>query len=130
MGTTDIIDADAIRDLRARLGLTQQELANELKVSIASVQAWEQGNRVPGGPARMKMIRMSQPAALRAQQLSSSLQDTANLFEADALARRLEGDAEGAERADKLASHLYRLAVTHAAAGKVDPARDPLQVQS
>jgi len=48
--TSDI--AATIRDLRARLNLSQEELANRLNVSFATVNRWENGKAQPQGAAR------------------------------------------------------------------------------
>jgi len=45
-------DADAVRGLRQRLGLTQAEFATRLAVPIETIRNWEQGKRAPRGPAR------------------------------------------------------------------------------
>lgn len=44
-----VFDAERIERLRARLGLSQQAFANLLHASVASVRAWEYGNRAPEG---------------------------------------------------------------------------------
>ena len=41
----------AIVRLRTACGLTQETLARRLRVSVSTVQSWEQGLRRPGGPA-------------------------------------------------------------------------------
>jgi len=43
------VDVPAIR---AKTGLTQEEFANRLMVSIKTIRNWEQGRRVPDGAAR------------------------------------------------------------------------------
>lgn len=45
-----------IKAARAALGLTQDQLAKELAVSAASVQAWEAGRRRPRGSA-IKLLK-------------------------------------------------------------------------
>jgi putative transcriptional regulator len=45
------IDA-AVRDLRRRSRLTQQEFAARLGVPVETIRNWEQGKRMPRGPAR------------------------------------------------------------------------------
>lgn len=52
-------DADArtaaaahIRGLRARTGLSQAAFARRLNVSVETLRNWEQGKRLPQGPAR------------------------------------------------------------------------------
>ena len=54
--TTSIIsDAAAspeVRDLRRRARLTQQEFAARLGVPVETIRNWEQGKRMPRGPAR------------------------------------------------------------------------------
>jgi putative transcriptional regulator len=41
-----------VRALRQRLGLTQAEFAARLAVPIETIRNWEQGKRLPRGPAR------------------------------------------------------------------------------
>jgi putative transcriptional regulator len=42
----------AVRDLRRRARLTQLEFAARLGVPVETIRNWEQGKRVPRGPAR------------------------------------------------------------------------------
>jgi len=57
--------ADDIRAIRARLGLSQSEFALLIGVSIATLQNWEQGRRHPEGPARALLrIAAKNPEAL------------------------------------------------------------------
>lgn len=42
----------AVRDLRRRARLTQQEFAAKLGVPVETIRNWEQGKRMPRGPAR------------------------------------------------------------------------------
>ena len=42
----------AVRDLRRRARLTQIEFAARLGVPVETIRNWEQGKRVPRGPAR------------------------------------------------------------------------------
>jgi putative transcriptional regulator len=42
----------AVRDLRQRARLTQQEFAARLGVPVETIRNWEQGKRMPRGPAR------------------------------------------------------------------------------
>jgi putative transcriptional regulator len=44
--------APAVRDLRRRARLTQQEFAVRLGVPVETIRNWEQGKRMPRGPAR------------------------------------------------------------------------------
>lgn len=39
--------ATQIREARAKAGLTQQELAEQVGVTLRGLQAWEQGSRTP-----------------------------------------------------------------------------------
>jgi putative transcriptional regulator len=43
------IDVRAIRD---KLGMTQEEFARQFGFSVNTLRHWEQGRRVPEGPAR------------------------------------------------------------------------------
>jgi putative transcriptional regulator len=42
----------AVRELRRRSRLTQQEFAARLGVPVETIRNWEQGKRMPRGPAR------------------------------------------------------------------------------
>jgi putative transcriptional regulator len=42
----------AVRDLRRRARLTQQQFAARLGVPVETIRNWEQGKRMPRGPAR------------------------------------------------------------------------------
>jgi putative transcriptional regulator len=42
----------AVRDLRRRARLTQQQFAERLGVPVETIRNWEQGKRMPRGPAR------------------------------------------------------------------------------
>ncbi len=41
-----------VRDLRQRARLTQQEFAAKVGVPVETIRNWEQGKRMPRGPAR------------------------------------------------------------------------------
>ena len=42
----------AVRDLRRRARLTQEQFAARLGVPVETIRNWEQGKRMPRGPAR------------------------------------------------------------------------------
>jgi putative transcriptional regulator len=46
------IDALAVKELRARTKLSQSQFAALLGVELGTLRNWEQGRRVPTGPAR------------------------------------------------------------------------------
>jgi putative transcriptional regulator len=48
----DLADPPAVRDLRRRARLTQQQFAERLGVPVETIRNWEQGKRMPRGPAR------------------------------------------------------------------------------
>ena len=48
----EIGTSPAVRDLRRRACLTQMEFASRLGVPVETIRNWEQGKRVPRGPAR------------------------------------------------------------------------------
>jgi putative transcriptional regulator len=55
--TTDVAPGEAtmppaVRDLRRRARLTQLEFATRLGVPVETIRNWEQGKRMPRGPAR------------------------------------------------------------------------------
>lgn len=45
-------NSPAVRDLRRRARLTQEEFASRLGVPVETIRNWEQGKRMPRGPAR------------------------------------------------------------------------------
>jgi len=49
---TEIEPVPAVRDLRRRAQLTQLEFAARLGVPVETIRNWEQGKRLPRGPAR------------------------------------------------------------------------------
>jgi putative transcriptional regulator len=50
--TADAVAPPAVRDLRRRARLTQLEFASRLGVPVETIRNWEQGKRMPRGPAR------------------------------------------------------------------------------
>jgi putative transcriptional regulator len=46
------VRAPKVRELRRRACLTQQEFAARLGVPVETIRNWEQGKRMPRGPAR------------------------------------------------------------------------------
>jgi putative transcriptional regulator len=48
----DAANPAAVRDLRRRARLTQLEFAARLGVPVETIRNWEQGKRMPRGPAR------------------------------------------------------------------------------
>jgi putative transcriptional regulator len=46
------VDADSIKKLRAKAKLSQAEFASLIGVPVATLKNWEQGRRVPVGPAK------------------------------------------------------------------------------
>ena len=57
-----------IRAIRQRLEMSQAEFALMIGVSVATLQNWEQGRRVPEGPARalLKVVAENPKAVLDA----------------------------------------------------------------
>jgi putative transcriptional regulator len=51
-GPLETLRQPAVRDLRRRARLTQQEFAARLGVPVETIRNWEQGKRMPRGPAR------------------------------------------------------------------------------
>jgi len=52
LGTSADHGPPEVRDLRRRAHLTQQEFAARLGVPVETIRNWEQGKRMPRGPAR------------------------------------------------------------------------------
>jgi putative transcriptional regulator len=57
-----------VRSIREKLGLSQETFAERFQLSLRTVQEWEQGRRVPEGPARvlLRVIEREPEAAARA----------------------------------------------------------------
>jgi putative transcriptional regulator len=62
------VDANSIKVLRAKAGLTQQQFAALMQVELATLQNWEQGRREPTGPAKalLRAIGKNPKAVLKA----------------------------------------------------------------
>lgn len=95
-----VTTGDELRDARMRAGMTQQEVADALGVSLRSVGAWERSEVPPRQLARVNALL--KPAEAPAQPLAA-FDDLALIGE---LARRL-------------AEHRNR--ATQAGAGETDP---------
>jgi putative transcriptional regulator len=53
------------RQIRTRMGLTQEEFAGVLCISVKTLRNWEQGRREPSGPAmRLLQIAAKHPEVL------------------------------------------------------------------
>jgi putative transcriptional regulator len=48
----EVAELPTVRDLRRRVHLTQLEFASRLGVPVETIRNWEQGKRMPRGPAR------------------------------------------------------------------------------
>jgi putative transcriptional regulator len=57
-----------VKALRERLGLTQNQFAGMIGVSIKTLQNWEQGRRQPEGPAKalLRVVEKEPQAVLSA----------------------------------------------------------------
>lgn len=61
-----------VRELRARLGLTQSEFAARLGLPVDTVRNWEQGKRAPRGPARALLMLIARAPQLAFQALKTA----------------------------------------------------------
>jgi len=50
--SSETVKLPGVRDLRRRARLTQLEFASRLGVPVETIRNWEQGKRMPRGPAR------------------------------------------------------------------------------
>jgi DNA-binding transcriptional regulator YiaG len=64
-------DAEAVRNLRRSLSMTQREFAGLLNISLSTVRSWEQGQRIPAGPTT-RLLDMVQAAPGIARQMSGA----------------------------------------------------------
>ena len=60
--------AAQIKQLRERMGLTQEAFAKTFGISVQALRHWEQGERSPRGPARSLLVIIDREpeAAMRA----------------------------------------------------------------
>ena len=56
-------DAESIRRLRAHVGLTQAQLAEELNTRQQTISEWERGAYRPRGPAARLLTRVAEDVA-------------------------------------------------------------------
>lgn len=47
-----VVEPNGVRYIRAKAGLSQKEMAKLMRVSLRTLQNWEQGRRKPTGPAQ------------------------------------------------------------------------------
>lgn len=60
-----VTSVPTVAEARASVGLSQSEFARLIGVSVRTLQEWEQGRRVPSGPARTLLaIAYQNPKAL------------------------------------------------------------------
>lgn len=60
-----VVESRDVRRIRERLAVSQNAFANLMGVSVNTVQNWEQGRRVPTGPARVLLsIVQNKPGIL------------------------------------------------------------------
>lgn len=62
------VSATDVKALREQIGLSQSEFAGLLRVSVKTIQNWEQDRRQPTGPAAalLKIVSTSPEVALKA----------------------------------------------------------------
>jgi len=65
---TLVVDAQMIRELRAKTKLSQPKFARLLDVNVGTLRNWEQGRRDPTGPAKvlLRAIRNDPKNVLKA----------------------------------------------------------------
>lgn len=56
-----------VRALRQRLGLTQEQLAQELGVSFSTVNVWENGKRAPLPFLRKRLLEMAKASGVQVE---------------------------------------------------------------
>ena len=62
------MDSTAIRAIRKRLGLSQEDMARACGVSVSTIRAWEQGLRRPKGRSVQKLEALRDPPGQAAPQ--------------------------------------------------------------
>jgi putative transcriptional regulator len=54
----DIVRGDDVRQIRYKLGQSQTEFATMIGVTVPTLQGWEEGKRLPDGPA-LALLRVA-----------------------------------------------------------------------
>ena len=72
----EMLDSKALTAVRARLGLSQEQMARLLGVSFASVNRWEAGHSSPTGPTLD--LYQALAAAIRAGHSAAAIRQAAN----------------------------------------------------
>ena len=60
--------ATDVASIRKSVGLSQQQFSDEFEIALPTLRKWEQGKRVPHGPAHvlLRVIAVSPSAVLKA----------------------------------------------------------------
>jgi len=65
------MEADNIRNLRRNLGMTQEEFAHLLGITVATVNRWENGHNSPTRLARKALYDLAAEGGIRGPQLNT-----------------------------------------------------------
>jgi DNA-binding transcriptional regulator YiaG len=60
-----VMKAAQVKKVRAQIKLTQRDFAHMMNVDISTVQNWEQGRRIPEGPAVAMMLMLPKHPQLK-----------------------------------------------------------------
>jgi putative transcriptional regulator len=71
-----VIEAPDVPAIRKKLGFTQQDFARSFGVSLGTLRNWEQGLRLPEGPARVLLTVIDREPEAVKRALSSSKRPT------------------------------------------------------
>lgn len=69
-----IVEIPDVPEIRRKLGLSQEEFAKNFGVSVGTLRNWEQGSRLPEGPARVLLTVIDrEPEAVKRALARSSV---------------------------------------------------------
>lgn len=54
---------ERIKEIRTALQMTQTEFADKIGAQLRTVQSWEGGERIPNGPAMLRLVELEREAA-------------------------------------------------------------------
>ena len=69
-----VFKPEDVRSIREKLQKSQAEFAQMIGVTVSTLQNWEQGRRVPHGPARALLVVASKAPDVVAKALASAAQ--------------------------------------------------------
>jgi putative transcriptional regulator len=72
-GRVHIPDAINVTKIRAKTGLSLEDFASKIGISLETLRNWEDGRRVPDGPAQVLLARINKDPEIVRRTLKSTV---------------------------------------------------------